>query len=434
MTKIKFGFGPFNFSYDGSNLLPDLLKAGAVCVGVYGVCSYIKEGNEFSFWRKKEKIRHKSLKKKKDEEDPNPTPEKDIMELEEEEFQIPPGITSDELFGRKPSGPTKWLVHGYMKPGLVNLLVGGSSVAKSVFMCQSALAVIRGSRPEFLPEDCSESLKQPVIYYRLEDFEDELQGKYGDGKIFRETDIHWFLPKDLPYYTLAGFLTHLKALAKQIEEDTVVFIDPATKLDGYKHKTFIKGVEEAMRIAKKRGHNLTPVASIHLDEIKDWLVLSNCDITGGDKAIQQAGSVTALRKERTGEEYRYLQCLKEPKGSPKPFNGEVLVMKMVDAQLDESNHYLHYEYCTTKPEPQARPLKPKAVVPPDDSPTPVKSASTTGQVVNLVKPVAPNQKITPEIEEKMKEMFEQGIKPSVIARKLLLAEKTIRRKKKQLGF
>ena len=86
-----------------------------------------------------------------------------------------------------------------------------------------------------------------------------------------------------------------------------------------------------MAIAKKRNVTMTIVASAHIDEIKDWTLLSNCDIQGGDTGLQQAGSVTAIRRERTNlEQFRFLQSLKEPKGSPKPFNGDVLVCKKVE--------------------------------------------------------------------------------------------------------
>ena len=72
-----------------------------------------------------------------------------------------------------------------MKAGLVNYLVAGSGLGKSILATQIARAVDKGICPEFLPPTCSESVKLDVVYYRLEDFEGELDGKYGEGKVLR---------------------------------------------------------------------------------------------------------------------------------------------------------------------------------------------------------------------------------------------------------
>ena len=139
-------------------------------------------------------------------------------------------------------------------------------------------------------------------------------------------------------------------------------------------------------------------------------VLTNCDIKGGDKGLQQAGSVTALRRERTNvEEYRFLQCLKEPKGSPKPFNGDVLVMRKVHEQLDDSNKQLYYQYDSIKPEVQARPEKPK-----------VQTDGVSSTEASSEAPMAPNQKATPEVARKIEEMLARGMSANKIASKLRL--------------
>lgn len=311
--------------------------------------------------------------------------------------------SSADLFNRSSGGDnSKWIVDGYMRVGLVNLLVAGASMGKSNFMTQIALAVAKGEKLEFLPEECSPSVKLPVVYYRLEDFTGELEGKYGKGQVFNGAGIKWYMSKHFSQNNLTGFIEHLRDFASTLTEDTLVCIDPATKLDGYKHSAFIKGVEEAMEIAQSKGFVLTILASIHLDEIPDWKYLSLDKIKGGDQAIQKAGSVTAIRKERNGDDYRFLQCLKEPKGSPKPFDGDVLVMKKVHKQLNECNKYLHYEFDSIKPEAIARPEKTKP---------------QQGKNTDVPKPSsAPNQKITPKIEMIIREDLSKGMKPKVIVK------------------
>ena len=327
------------------------------------------------------------------------------------------GISSDELFSSCSTEPDNiWIVDGYMAKGLVNLLVAGGGKGKSILMTQIALAVAKGERPEFLPDTCQKSCKQPVVFYRIEHFPNELKGKYGEGKVFEGSGINWVLPENLSSKTLSGFLEHLYGLAQKISSDALVCADPATKLDGYNHEDFIRGVEEAQEIAKANGHTLTILASIHADETEDWKPFSSCNIKGGDKGFQQAGSAAVLRKERRGEEYRYLQCLKEPKGSPKPFDGKFLVMKKEKTQLDSKNSYLHFVYVDEKEEAEALPPKPKAqatapVTPNATSPSPQKKA--------------PHQKVTLEMVQKMMEMHAKGKTQEEIAKELEVCPKTV---------
>jgi hypothetical protein len=327
-----------------------------------------------------------------------------------------------------------------MKVGLINFLVASSGKGKSIALTDIARAVDKGVRPAFLPDNCCASVKQIVKYYRLEDFADELTGKYGEGKVLKESGIEWFLPEDLSEKSLDAFIEHFKAVVGTLTEDTAIFVDPATKLSGYKHESFIKGVEEAMEAAQRRNITLSVVASIHHDEISDWTALTAEAIKGGDTGIQQAGSVTALRNERTGYEYRLLQCLKVAKGSETPFNGQVLVCKIVSEEIDDNNKNTYLQYVGIKPEGEARPMKPK-VQATDTSTSAAPSvgtfniatapASASDPSVAATPKAAPNQKVTPEMEKRMKEMVEKGMKASKIAKKTKLSEKTVRRYMKE---
>lgn len=312
------------------------------------------------------------------------------------------GCSSTTLFNRQRSA-CNWLVDNYMKVGQINLMVAGAGVGKSNLATMIAIATSKGVCPEFLPQNSRPSPKLPCVYYRLEDFDDELEGKYGKGEVFAGCNIRWFLPEDILEFNLNGFIAHLKEVASRMTENTVVIIDPATKLGNYTHEGFVNGVEEAMRIAKSNGHTLTPVASIHLDEIKDWKYLTLEDIKGGDKAVQLAGSVIAFRKERTGEKYRFIQCLKEPKGSAMPFNGQVLVCELVKKTIDNQNKYLYYQYVDTRDESVARPVKPK-----------VQSNNEVTLVQKKQRKIAPNQQVMPEDEAYIYDLHNRGMKAKEI--------------------
>ena len=258
-------------------------------------------------------------------------------------------------------GKKEWIVDGYAKPGQITMIVAGADVGKSSLLTQTAKAVAKGVRPEYLPDSCSASLKQDVVYYRIEDFPDELEGKYGAGEVLKVENLLWVLPEDLGVISLTSFLAHVKRLANTLKRDTLVCADPVTKLDGYRHEECIKGLEEAQRIAMENGVTLSFIVAAHHDEIKDWKHLTTEDIKGGDKGVQQAGSVIALRMEGTpGGNHRFIQCLKAPKGHAMPFPEGVLVCKYVKSKLDNDNWYLHFEYVEIKPETDARPEKAKA--------------------------------------------------------------------------
>lgn len=341
------------------------------------------------------------------------------------------GRSSADLFKQSYATTGKWIVDKYMKAGLLNLVVASSGKGKSIVLTDIALAVDKGVRPAFLPDTCCASVKLKVIYYRLENFADELPGKYGEGKVLKESGIEWFLPEDLSEKSLDAFIDHLKGVVGTLTEDTAIFVDPATKLSGYKHENFIMGVEKAMEAAQKRNITLSFVASIHHDEISDWTALTADAIKGGDIGIQQAGSVTALRNERTGYEYRLLQCLKEPKGSGTPFNGQVLVCKIVSEEIDDNNKNTYLQYVGIKPEAEARPMKPK-VQATDTSTSTAPSVGTypitaSAPSVAATPKAAPNQKVTPEMEEEMKGMVSKGMKVSKIAKKMNVTPRTVSR-------
>ena len=94
-------------------------------------------------------------------------------------------LTTQALFNRRRihRPVAQWIVDGYAKPGQITMLVACADVGKSSLLAQTALAVANGKRPEFLPDKCSASLRQDVVFYRIEDFSDELEGKYGQGKM-----------------------------------------------------------------------------------------------------------------------------------------------------------------------------------------------------------------------------------------------------------
>lgn len=332
-------------------------------------------------------------------------------------------LTTDKLFNRRRRIRSweRWIVQGYIKPGQITMVTAGSGVGKSILLAEIALAAAKGVRPEFLPDSCCASIKQDVVYYRIEDYPSELEGKYGQGKVFDDSNFKWVLPENLGSRTLDGLLEHVKQLARQLEHDTVICIDPATKLDGYRHEVCIKGLEEAQRIALERGITLTPIVAAHNGEINDWKHLSSGDIMGGDKGIQQAGAVIALRNEGTADgECRFIQCLKEPKGCPDPYPNNVLVCKKVNTVIDEDNWYLHFEFVEIKPEKDALPEKPKS--------NKGKASTSKSEGNDAEKPK--NKRLSKEDKETILNDSKNGVSSEDIANKIGCHVRSVQRVKK----
>ena len=324
-------------------------------------------------------------------------------------------------------GQKDWIVDGYAKPGQIAMIVAGADVGKSSFLTQTAKAVAKGVRPEYLPDSCSASLRQDVVYYRIEDFPDELEGKYGAGEVLKEENLKWVLPEDLGVSSLSAFLAHVKRLAGTLERNTLVCADPVTKLDGYRHEECIKGLEEAQKIAKENGITLTVIVTAHLDEINDSKHLTTEFIKGGDKGVHQAGSVIALCMEGTsGRNHRFIQCLKAPKGHPMPFPEGVLVCKYVKTQLDEDNSYLHFEFVEIKPEADARPDKPKK---PKANKAGTSNASSTAD--EKLQKKAPNKKLSDEDKDEIVNLLRKGVKSPVIAKQFKVSLRTVQRIKSE---
>ena len=290
------------------------------------------------------------------------------------------------------SNPDVWFVEGFVAIGLVNWLLAGAGVGKSIFMVQIAVAVSSGTRIEFLPQDNHIPRKTQVVFYRIEVFANEYSGKYGDGKMLEESGVKWRDRNDLSAPNYQGLIDDLKLMVETINEDTLVCIDPATKLSDFDPGKFAEDAEKTMERAKEKGLRLSFLCSAHLDEIAPWKPVTTVDIRGGDRLIQTAGSAFTIRKEKTDEASRYLKSLKQPKGYAGDNN--VLVCKLVPG-----NSFAHAEYICHKSEAEALPLKPKAEF---------DSSGKKSGIEPETPQRRPNIDWTDEMKEKLKKLHQDG--------------------------
>ncbi len=308
--------------------------------------------------------------------------------------------TYSQLNDTPPRNSDVWFVQGFVAIGLVNWLLGGAGVGKSIFMVQIAVAVSSGTRIEFLPEDSHIPRKTQVVFYRIEVFNNEYSCKYGNGETLEKSGIRWRDRNELSALNYQGLVDDLKQMIEALSEDTLVCIDPVTKLPDFDAGKFAEEAEKLMNRAKEKGFRLTFFCSAHLDEKEPWKSVTTVDVRGGDRLIQTAGSAFAIRKEKTDETSRYLKRLKPPKGYADDDN--VLVCKLVSG-----NKYPHAEYVVHKSEAEALPLKPKAEG--------EKSAKETTSEAATPKR-KPNIVWSEEMNGKLKELHANSMNDSQIAK------------------
>ncbi len=317
------------------------------------------------------------------------------------------------------AGRDLWYVEGIVAVGLVNWILGGSGIGKSTLMIQILVAVSTGKKVEFLPDDSLSPRKTTVVFYRLENFETEYSGKYGDGKVLDESGIKWRNPNKVDLSTYQKLHSDLEKLVEVTNEDLFVGIDPLTKLPDFDAGKFAEDASKLLKRASEKGIRLTFLCSAHLDEVEPWKPITTADIKGGDRLIQTAGSVFAIRYEGTDYTHRYIKILKPAKGYAG--DDKVLVCKTVPGE-----NFLHCEYVCHKTEAEALPKKPKAEgedtgkktttnsTPPKRSP---KIEWTEGMVSRL-KELFDAGTNDNQIAQIMSEEFEVKLAPMQIARQL----------------
>lgn len=250
-----------------------------------------------------------------------------------------------------------WLLPWYAKRGQISGCVAGADLGKTILMIDSALAAAKGERPTFLPEGAPKADKMDVVFYRLEVRSGEMRERYGDGSVF-PANFGWITKADMASPTFDGLLADIAKRAETFKCDTAVYVDPLSKLPNWDLAKFLTAMEEVQEKCAARGIVVSVLFSAHTEETKPWKPLTPDMVRGGDVVIQQVGALFALRRERAGNGFRFLQTLKVPKGEEE--KGLVNVIRFEGRKEDQPGSYTHLEYVCQKKESEALPLKPKA--------------------------------------------------------------------------
>ena len=347
-----------NKSKETTNYVVQRIIGGVVTIAITVICGRItilhhrKERQE----QRKDKAKDYDLRNQKAVE-----LKKMMQSIEEGPLQDDTKIEAAKSFSQMTSRPMAeeigWLIPWYAKRGQISGCVAGADMGKTILMVDAAIAASKGEKPTFLPDDAPKADKMNVFFYRLEERTGEMRERYGDGSMFPE-NFGWITKDAIASPTFEGLIADIEKRAEGFKKDTAIFVDPISKLANWDLAKFLTAMEKVQAKCAERGIVVSVLFSAHTEETKPWKPLTPDMVRGGDVVIQQVGALFALRRERAGNGYRFLQTLKVPKGEVE--NELVDVICFEGRKEDRPGSYTHLEYVCQKKESEALPLKPKA--------------------------------------------------------------------------
>ena len=265
--------------------------------------------------------------------------------------------TFDQMTSRPMAEESGWVLPWYAKRGQISGCVAGADLGKTILMIDTALAAAKGERPTFLPEGAPKADKMDVVFYRLEERAGEMRERYGDGSVF-PANFGWITKGDMASPTFDGLIADIAKRSESFMRDTAVIVDPLSKFPNWDLAKFLTAMEEVQVKCAAKGVVVSVLFSAHTEETKPWKPLTTDMVRGGDIVIQQVGALFALRRERAGNGFRFLQTLKVPKGEVE--KGQVDVIRFEGRREDLPGSYTHLVHHCQKKESEALPLRTKA--------------------------------------------------------------------------
>ena len=344
-------------------------------------------------------MRIRMVLKKEQKQNASSQEEGSVNDTNAEEY-VPDLCDYDDAFAN--DVPLDYIIEPLVTAGNINVLLGCAGVGKSIAMVQIAWAASTGKEAGLTSEKKNVSPRE-TIFYRCEEYQGEFDQKYGNAQTIKASGIKFMTKSKMKNPTMKGLLDEMSALAMTHTYDTFICIDSVSCFPDYNPGVFMTSLTTVIETAKKRGITFTFLISAHYEELENHKPLDTTKIVGGDEIIRKAGSVFAIRHERSGEQYRFIQILKEPKGTFLPKN-EVFVEEIEVMQIDNENWFTHLKYVCKKDMNKALPLKNKAEEEENGS---EQKRSRSG-----------NLEWTAEMDDRLRKLAKEGISQRKIAKKL----------------
>ena len=408
-VRLSLGCGLISGSYEGNEPCKDTFLFGVGAVGVFSLGYGVKK--LIDYWWKPKKGG-----------DDEGNQESLLVDVE---MRVTPRVETLNQTCRKPLGDLEAmrLVGDLVFKGDTITLYSAAGEGKSTLAMGMCIDIAKGAMTKILPPDAGLTCapQQTVLYYDAELTDEDIQMRYGQGcNVFPEN----LKRISTTFPSAEEMFKDIESRVANADTDVTICIDnlsaiipPTSGKEARKLFLLQKAIKEK---AHKNGKSVTFIVLTHTTKTPPGQV--NETMAGSAQIGNLTATCIALHPTKYGNDFKALRVVKNRKFGK---DGKVIVVKRVETP------YSHFEYDRTVPFEVACPKN----MPTKEEGTPVKAPAPVAPTaapcsMGTEKMPAPNQKVTPEMQEKIEKMLAEGKKPKAIARTFRVSERTIRRIKK----
>ncbi len=395
--KLSIRAFPPRIDYEGTSPFKDTSKLILPFIAVAGLYYFFK--NKGKHDRKRKFNPGSSDKPKQDTHEPPPQQSFEVETLNEACHKPHTDVSELQMCGE------------LLSKGDTMILFSPDGEGKSTLAAGICIDIASGAKTKLLPESMvlHENKQEYVLWLDEELNYYDMRQRYGldnyrfPDKLYRSTSI--FSSVDEMFACIEKFVDEKKSDVTICIDNLSAIMPPNSAnafIELFKKQKMIK--DKAM----SNGYHVTFIIITHSKKTESGRVSE--DFYGSSYIGNLSSTRIALLPTRLGKDYKMLKVQKNRKFAVRD---EVIVIKRV------TTPYLHFEYFDMRPEDEVAPIKQKAVK--TDNPAPVSASSV------LSHKKAPNQKVTPDKEEKIMAMYSKGMRQNTIAKKLNISAKTVHR-------
>lgn len=385
----------FPNSYEG------IFKVCLVGTVMYGAYYFFKSWSDYWLYKKKNKYSSNITNKQKEDTQEPPSPQQsfEVETLNEACHKPHTDVSELQMCGE------------LLSKGDTMILFSPDGEGKSTLAAGMCIDIASGAKTKLLPESMVlyENKPQPVLMIDKELNYYDMRMRYGLDN-YRFSDNLYRLKSNIS--SVDEMLAYIEKFVDEKKSDVTICIDNLSAIiPPNSASAFIELFKKQKMIKDKamsNGYHVTFIIITHSKKTESGRVSE--DFYGSSYIGNLSSTRIALLPTRLGKDYKMLKVQKNRKFAVRD---EVIVIKRV------TTPYLHFEYFDMRPEDEVAPIKQKAVK--IDNPAPESASSV------LSHKKAPNQKVTPDKEEKIMAMYSKGMKQNTIAKKLNISAKTVYR-------
>ena len=385
----------FPNSYEG------IFKVCLVGTVMYGTYYFFKSWSEYWLYKKKNKYSSNVTNKQKEDTQEPPSPQQsfEVETLNEACHKPHTDVSELQMCGE------------LLSKGDTMILFSPDGEGKSTLAAGMCIDIASGAKTKLLPESMvlHENNQESVLMIDKELNYDDMRMRYGLDN-YRFPDNLYRLKSNIS--SVDEMFACIEKFVDEKKSDVTICIDNLSAImKPNSASAFIELFKTQKMIKDKamsNGYHVTFIIITHSKKTESGRVSE--DFYGSSYIGNLSSTRIALLPTRLGKDYKMLKVQKNRKFAVRD---EVIVIKRV------TTPYLHFEYFDMRPEDEVAPIKQKAVK--IDNPAPESASSV------LSHKKAPNQKVTPDKEEKIMEMYSKGMRQNTIAKKLNISAKTVHR-------